>query len=91
VTHNPSVVDGSTLSSSWFTLPVETHVSNNTSGPPSEENKKSTDVHPLTITVTTTDSIEIENDFHNMSNSEKGKLNRLLKRAEYELLYVLII
>jgi len=78
VTHNPPVVDGLTLILSWFTLPVQTHLSNNTSGPPSEENKKSIDVHPLTMMLATTDSIEIENDSYNMSNSEKGKSNLVL-------------
>ncbi|XP_060862715.1 uncharacterized protein LOC132939520 [Metopolophium dirhodum] len=75
ITHNPPVVDGLTLIPSWFTLPVETHISNNASGPPSDENKKSIDVHPLTTMLTTTDSIEIKNDSYNMSNRENSKSN----------------
>jgi len=50
-------VDGTTLVPSlWFTLPIETHVYNNTIGPPSEEN--STDVVPSLTTISILDSVE---------------------------------
>ncbi|KAL5238777.1 hypothetical protein ACI65C_006187 [Semiaphis heraclei] len=57
VTHKSPRVDGTTLVPSlWFTLPIETHVYNNTFGPPSEEN--STDVVPSSTTISTLDSTE---------------------------------
>ncbi|XP_022166847.1 serine proteinase stubble-like [Myzus persicae] len=67
VTHNPPGVDGLTLTPSLITLPVKTHVSNPTGAPPDE---KSTYVSPSTMMLTTTDSIDIENGPHNMSNNE---------------------
>jgi len=76
VTHNPPVIDGLTFIPTSFMLPVEAHVSNNTIGSSSEENKNNIVAHhPLTMMLTTTDSIDIENDSHNMSNNEKSKLN----------------
>lgn len=57
MTHKSPRVDGTTLVPSlWFTLPIETHVYNNTFGPPSEEN--STDVVPSSTTISTLDSTE---------------------------------
>jgi len=71
VTHKSPGVDYSTLFPSWFTLSVETYAPNNASDPPLDEN--STDF-PLTM-LTITDTIDIENGSHSMSNSEKGKSN----------------
>lgn len=52
-------------------LTVETHNVSNTSRAPPDE--KSTFVVPSTMMSTTTDSINIENSSHNMSNTEEGK------------------
>lgn len=70
MTHNSPSVDGLTLTPSLITLPVETGVSS-TSGESTNEN--STYVYLSTIMLTTTNSIEIENDSHNTSNNEEGK------------------
>jgi len=52
VTHKPPAgVDYSTLFPSWFTLSVETYVSNNSSDPPSEENSTAVDSTSTTISI----------------------------------------
>jgi len=57
VTHKPPAgIDGLTIIPSWFLLPVEAQVSNNISGPPSEEN--STNVDSSSTTISTLDSVE---------------------------------
>lgn len=57
VTHKPPTgTDGLTLIPSGYLLSVEAHVSNNISGPPSEEN--SINVDPSSTTILTLDSVE---------------------------------
>jgi len=73
VTHKPPAgADGSTLIPSWFTLPVEAHISNNTYGPLSEKN--STDVNPSSTTISTLDSVEASKKFHIVASRDvEGK------------------
>jgi len=70
VTHNLPSFDGLTLTPSLITLPVETGVSSTSGEPPDE---KSTYDYFSTIMLTTTNSIDIENDPNNTSNNEEGK------------------
>jgi len=72
VTQSPPHFDSLSLirTSTEFTLLVENYEFN-TSDASSEE--KSTYINPSTTMKYTTDSVDIENDPHNMPNKEEGK------------------
>ncbi|XP_025190361.1 serine proteinase stubble-like [Melanaphis sacchari] len=70
VMHSSPDFNGITFTPSWYTFAVENYVSNTTDAPPEEKN---TYVDSSTITLTTTDSLDIGNSSHNMSKKEEDK------------------
>lgn len=72
VTQSPPHFDSLPLirTSTEYTLPVENYEFNTSDASPEEKN---TYVNPSTTMQSTTDSVDIENDPHNMSNQDEGK------------------